>query len=152
VLKDFRNLPHRTALVAEVDGVRFYDDSKGTNVGATVTALEGLIEARAVLIAGGRDKGGTYAPLVGALARKGRAAVLIGEAADAIARAIDDRVPVCRADSMPDAVRLSAALARPGDAVLLSPACSSFDMFRDYKHRGDEFVLAVRRLALERSS
>jgi UDP-N-acetylmuramoylalanine--D-glutamate ligase len=152
VLKDFRNLPHRTALVAEVDGVRFYDDSKGTNVGAAVTALEGLIEARAVLIAGGRDKGGTYALLVDALARKGRAAVLIGEAADAIARAIDNRVPVSRADSMPDAVRLSAALARPGDAVLLSPACSSFDMFRDYKHRGDEFVLAVRRLALERSS
>jgi len=151
VLKEFRNLPHRTALVAEVRGVRFYDDSKGTNVGATVTALEGLVEPRAVLIAGGCDKGGSYAPLVDALTRKGRAAVLIGEAAEAIARAIDDRIPVCRADSMPDAVRLSAELAHPGDAVLLSPACSSFDMFRDYKHRGDEFVLAVRRLALERS-
>ncbi|HEV3191989.1 MAG TPA: UDP-N-acetylmuramoyl-L-alanine--D-glutamate ligase [Polyangiaceae bacterium] len=152
ILKEFRNLPHRTALVAEVHGVRFYDDSKGTNVGATVSALEGLAEPRAVLIAGGRDKGGTYAPLVEALARKGRAAVLIGEAAEAIARAIDDRIPVCRADSMPDAVRRSAALARPGDAVLLSPACSSFDMFRDYKHRGDEFVLAVQMLALEPSS
>ncbi len=152
VLKEFRNLPHRTALVAEVRGVRFYDDSKGTNVGAAVSALEGLSEPRAVLIAGGRDKGGTYAPLVEALARKGRAAVLIGEAADAIARAIDNRIPVCRADSMPDAVLRSAALARPGDAVLLSPACSSFDMFRDYKHRGDEFVLAVRMLAPEASS
>jgi UDP-N-acetylmuramoylalanine--D-glutamate ligase len=152
VLKGFRNLPHRTALVAEVRGVRFYDDSKGTNVGATVSALEGLTEPRAVLIAGGRHKGGTYAPLVEALARKGRAAVLIGEAADAIARAIDDRIPVCRADSMPDAVRRSASLACPGDAVLLSPACSSFDMFRDYKHRGDEFVVAVQMLALEASS
>jgi UDP-N-acetylmuramoylalanine--D-glutamate ligase len=146
VLGTFGGLPHRTALVAELGGVRFYDDSKGTNVGAAVTALEGLVESRAVLIAGGRDKGGTYAPLAEALARKGRAAVLIGEAADAIARAIGDRVPVRRADSMHDAVRKSAELALPGDAVLLSPACSSFDMFRDYKDRGDAFVRAVRSL------
>ncbi|MGH7434919.1 MAG: UDP-N-acetylmuramoyl-L-alanine--D-glutamate ligase, partial [Polyangiaceae bacterium] len=142
----FRGLPHRTALVAEIGGVRFYDDSKGTNVGATVTALDGLLEARAVLIAGGRDKGGSYGPLTDALLRRGRAAVLIGEAADAIARAIGDRLPVRRAASMLEAVRMSAALAAPGDAVLLSPACSSFDMFRDYKHRGDEFVSAVRSL------
>jgi UDP-N-acetylmuramoylalanine--D-glutamate ligase len=146
VLERFRGLPHRTSLVAEVGGVRFYDDSKGTNVGAAVTALEGLVEQRAVLIAGGRDKGGSYAPLAAALARKGRAAVLIGEAADAIARAVGERVPVRRAPSMAEAVRLGAALAREGDAVLLSPACSSFDMFRDYKHRGDEFVRAVRAL------
>jgi UDP-N-acetylmuramoylalanine--D-glutamate ligase len=149
VLARFAGLPHRTALVAEVRGVRFYDDSKGTNVGATVTALDGLAEARAVLIAGGRDKGGSYAPLAAALARRGRAAVLIGEAADAMARAIGDRVPVHRAASMGEAVRLSASLAREGDAVLLSPACSSFDMFRDYKHRGDEFVRAVRSLEKE---
>jgi UDP-N-acetylmuramoylalanine--D-glutamate ligase len=146
VLAGFRGLPHRTALVAEVDRVRFYDDSKGTNVGATVTALDGLVEARAVVIAGGRDKGGSYGPLVDALIRKGRAAVLIGEAAEAIARAIGDRVPVRRAATMDDAVRISASLAAPGDAVLLSPACSSFDMFRDYKHRGDEFARAVRAL------
>ena len=146
VLATFRGLPHRTALVAELDRVRFYDDSKGTNVGASVTALEGLVEPRAVLIAGGRDKGGSYGPLVDALVRKGRAAVLIGEAADAIARAIGDRVPVRRATSMDEAVRVSASLALPGDAVLLSPACSSFDMFRDYKHRGDEFVRAVQAL------
>jgi UDP-N-acetylmuramoylalanine--D-glutamate ligase len=149
VLKTFRGLPHRTELVAEVHGVRFYDDSKGTNVGAVVTALEGLLEPRAVLIAGGRDKGGSYAPLVEALARKGRAAVLIGEAAPAIAAAIGDRLPVRQAVSMAEAVRVGASLARPGDAVLLSPACSSFDMFRDYKHRGDEFVRAVRALAAE---
>ena len=146
VLGEFRGLPHRTALVAEIGRVRFYDDSKGTNVGAAVTALEGLVEPAAVLIAGGRDKGGSYAPLASALARKGRAAVLLGESADAIAKAIDDRVPVRRADTMDEAVRVAASLALPGDAVLLSPACSSFDMFRDYKHRGDEFVRAVRAL------
>jgi UDP-N-acetylmuramoylalanine--D-glutamate ligase len=143
VLKDFRGLPHRTALVAEIDGVRYYDDSKGTNVGAAVTALEGLVEPRAVLIAGGRDKGGSYGPLAEALARKGRAAVLLGESAEAIATAIGGRVPVQRASSMEDAVARARALALGGDAVLLSPACSSFDMFRDYKHRGDEFTRAV---------
>ncbi len=149
VLRTFKGLPHRTALVAEVAGVRFYDDSKGTNVGAAVTALDGLREARAILIAGGRDKGGTYRPLVDALVRKGRAVVVLGEAADAIAVAVGDRVPVQRAGSMDDAVRAAAALAQPGDAVLLSPACSSFDMFRDYKHRGDEFARAVRELREE---
>jgi UDP-N-acetylmuramoylalanine--D-glutamate ligase len=146
VLREFRGLPHRTALVAEIGRVRFYDDSKGTNVGAAVTALEGLVEPSAVLIAGGRDKGGSYAPLAGALGRKGRAAVLLGESADAIAEAIGGRVPVRRAATMDEAVRIAASLAEPGDAVLLSPACSSFDMFGDYKHRGDEFVRAVRAL------
>jgi UDP-N-acetylmuramoylalanine--D-glutamate ligase len=152
VLREFRGLPHRTALVAEVGGVRFYDDSKGTNVGAAVTALEGLREPKAVLIAGGRDKGGSYGPLVDALARKGRAAVLLGEAAEAIAQAVGDRVPVKRVATMDEAVRVGASLARRGDAVLLSPACSSFDMFRDYKHRGDEFVRAVRVLEQEAAS
>jgi UDP-N-acetylmuramoylalanine--D-glutamate ligase len=115
-------------------------------VGAVVTALAGITEAKAVVIAGGRDKGGSYAPLVDALARKGRAAVLIGEAADAIAGAIGHAIPVRRARTLDEAVRISAELARPGDAVLLSPACSSYDMFRDYKHRGEEFVRAVRAL------
>jgi UDP-N-acetylmuramoylalanine--D-glutamate ligase len=86
---------------------------------------------------------------VDALGRKGRAAVLLGEAADVIARAVGDRVPVRRAATMDEAVRVGASLAQPGDAVLLSPACSSFDMFRDYKHRGDEFVRAVRVLEKE---
>jgi UDP-N-acetylmuramoylalanine--D-glutamate ligase len=144
VLASFRGLPHRMALVADFGGVRFYDDSKGTNVGASVTALFGLSEPRAVLIAGGRDKGGSYEPLVDALRAKGRAAVLIGEAAESIAAAIGDAVPTFQVESMRDAVRMSAALARGGDAVLLSPACSSFDMFRDYKHRGDAFVSEVR--------
>jgi UDP-N-acetylmuramoylalanine--D-glutamate ligase len=133
-------------LVAKVRGVHYYDDSKGTNVGAVVTALAGIVEPKAVLIAGGRDKGGTYAPLVDALRRKGRAAVLIGEAAAQIARAIGDVVPVVQVASMDEAVHRAAAFAQPGDAVLLSPACSSYDMFRDYKHRGDEFVKSVHRL------
>jgi UDP-N-acetylmuramoylalanine--D-glutamate ligase len=147
----FHGLPHRTALVRELDGVRWYDDSKGTNVGATVTALEGLREDRGVLIAGGRDKGGSYAPLVAALARKGRGLVVIGEAAEAIAAAAHEALgpsfPLRRATSMEDAVAAARAMALPGDAVLLSPACSSFDMFRDYKHRGDVFAAAVHALA-----
>ena len=145
-MRTFRPLPHRTEWVAEIEGVRFYDDSKGTNVGAVVTALDGLYEDRCVLVAGGRDKGGSYEPLARALARRGRAAVLIGEAAEAIAAAIGAVVPVARASSMEEAVAEAARLALPGDAVLLSPGCSSFDMFRDYKQRGDEFVRAVRAL------
>ncbi len=147
VVRDFRGLPHRMTLVADVRGVRYYDDSKGTNVGASVTALLGVAEKKAVLIAGGRDKGGSYAPLALALAKRGRAAVLIGEAAEAIEEAIAGAVPVRRASSLEEAVRVSASLAQSGDAVLLSPACSSFDMFRDYKHRGEEFVRAVGELA-----
>lgn len=146
-LGSFTGLGHRTALVAEVRGVRFYDDSKGTNVGASVAALRGLSEARAVLVAGGRDKLGSYAPLVEALRDRGRALVLIGEAADRIADAAAGVLPIERAASMPDAVEKAAALAQAGDAVLLSPACSSFDMFRDYKDRGDAFVRAVQELA-----
>jgi UDP-N-acetylmuramoylalanine--D-glutamate ligase len=146
VLGEFQGLPHRMAFVSEIDGVRYYDDSKGTNVGASVTALRGLREPKAVLVAGGRDKQGSYEPLVQALRERGRGVVVIGEAADAIARAVGDAVKVARAASMEDAVRKARELAERGDAVLLSPACSSFDMFRDYKHRGDEFVRAVRAL------
>ena len=145
-LATFSGLGHRTALVAEIAGVRYYDDSKGTNVGAAVAALAGLAEPRAVLIAGGRDKHGDYAPLVDALRAKGRALVLIGEAADRIEAAARGLLPISRAGSMEEAVRIARELARPGDAVLLSPACSSFDMFRSYAHRGDVFVKAVRDL------
>ena len=147
VLERFRGLPHRMVLVRSESGVRWYDDSKGTNVGASVTAVRGVVEDRVVLIAGGRDKGGSYGPLVDALRDKGRAAILIGEAAPLIRDAIGDAVPVHVATSMADAVRIAAELAQPGDAVLLSPACSSFDMFRDYKERGDVFVNAVLALA-----
>jgi UDP-N-acetylmuramoylalanine--D-glutamate ligase len=148
-LRSFEGLGHRTVLVAEIAGVRYYDDSKGTNVGASVAALRGLAEPKAVLIAGGRDKLGDYAPLIAALRAKGRALVLLGEAAPRIAEAATGVLPVVRADSMAGAVRAAHGLATPGDAVLLSPACSSFDMFRDYKDRGDAFVRAVRDLSQE---
>ena len=146
-LLSFRPLPHRMARVATVRGVNFYDDSKGTNVGASVTALRGLAESHGVLIAGGRDKHGAYDPLVSALEAKGRAVVVIGEAADRIAEAVGTRVPVLRAESMDDAVEQAFSAAHAGDAVLLSPACSSFDMFKSYADRGDQFVSAVQRLA-----
>jgi UDP-N-acetylmuramoylalanine--D-glutamate ligase len=138
----FRPLAHRMELVADAGGVAYYDDSKGTNVGAVVAALEGFPRP-VVLIAGGRDKGGDYAPLVDALRRVGRAAVLIGEAADKIAAALGSALPAERAPTMDAAVAAARRLARPGDAVVLSPACSSFDMFRDYAHRAEAFRTAV---------
>lgn len=145
-LAEFEPLAHRMAYVAEHRGVRFYDDSKGTNVGASVVALLGLAEARGVLIAGGRDKQGSYEPLVDALRAKGRALVVIGEAAEAIAAAAHGVLPIERATTMREAVNKAMHLAEPGDAVLLSPACASFDMFRSYSERGDRFVEAVRSL------
>lgn len=147
-LRDFAGLPHRCEYVAEHDGVRFYNDSKGTNVGAAVSAIEGLAETgRVVLIAGGLAKGGDFAPLAEALRRSGRAAVLIGEAAAQIDAAIAGRLPTVRASSMAAAVTAAAGLAETGDVVLLSPACASFDMFRSYSDRGDQFCAAVRELA-----
>jgi UDP-N-acetylmuramoylalanine--D-glutamate ligase len=126
--------------------VTYYDDSKGTNVGAVVAALAGFPRP-VVLIAGGRDKGGGYEPLAAVMAEVGRAAVVIGEAAARIRAALAPVVPVADAASMDEAVAAAAGLARPGDAVVLSPACSSFDMFRNYEHRGDAFGAAVARLA-----
>lgn len=147
VLARFSGLAHRTELVRELDGVRYYDDSKGTNVGATVTALSGMAEPKSVVILGGKDKGGSYEPLVEKVRERARAVVLLGEAQDLIAKALGDAVPSVRAGSMAEAVEKARAFAIPGDAVLLSPACSSFDMFRDYKERGDAFAAAVRALA-----
>jgi UDP-N-acetylmuramoylalanine--D-glutamate ligase len=146
VLADFKGLAHRMAFVRSRNGARYYDDSKGTNVGASVTAVLGMREPKVVLIAGGKDKGGSYGPLADAMRTRGRAAVLIGEATPLIAKALEGVVPVETATDMADAVRRAAALACSGDAVLLSPACSSFDMFKDYKERGDVFVRAVQEL------
>lgn len=146
-LAAFQPLPHRMALAGVVGGVPYYDDSKGTNVGAAVTALSGVQEERAVLIAGGRDKLGDYAPLVAALRGKGRAVVLIGEAAARLEAAIAGAVPCYRAQSLEEAVERARDLARRTDCVLLSPACSSFDMFQSYAERGDRFRAAVQRLA-----
>jgi len=148
----FQPLAHRMELVAKAADISYYDDSKGTNVGAVVASLDGL-PWRVVLIAGGRDKGGDYAPLADVLGRVGRAAVLIGEAADKMQAAFAGALPVERAATMEDAVEAARRLAQPGDAVILSPACSSFDMFRDYAHRAEVFRAAVSRVvARERAA
>ena len=133
--------------VAEARGVRFYDDSKGTNVGAAVAALEGF-DVPVVLIAGGDGKGQDFAPLAPAVQKHARAVVLIGRDADAIAAALGPTgVAIERAATMEVAVESALDLAQEGDAVLLSPACASFDMFRNYGHRGDVFAVAARALA-----
>ena len=146
-LQSFRGLPHRVEPVARRrDGVVFYDDSKGTNVGSTVAALEGL-GCPVVLIAGGDGKGQDFGPLAEVVARHARAVVLIGRDAPRIEAALQAVGAGCeRADSLQSAVLRADALARPGDAVLLSPACASLDMFRNYVHRAEVFVAAVRSL------
>ena len=144
VLRAFPGLPHRMQHVRELDGVSFYDDSKATNVGAAVAALSGFDASRVVLIAGGVDKGGSYAPLVDALKQQGRALVTLGEAAPLIEAAVGGALRWERAESMRDAVARACRLAQPGDAVLLAPACSSFDMYGSYAERGDDFQACVR--------
>ena len=137
--------------VAEINHVIYYDDSKGTNVGATVAALHGLGRA-AVLIAGGEGKGQDFAPLREVVAQHARAVVLIGRDADKIEAVLQGcGVPLQHASDLTAAVSQAAALALPGDAVLLSPACASFDMFRNYTHRAEVFVAAVHRLQQEAS-
>lgn len=148
--RDYEGEPHRTTFVRSIAGVDFINDSKGTNVGASVAALEGMGQP-VVLIAGGLGKGQDFAPLAQAVAHHARAVVLIGQDADLIAGALGEAaLPVERADSLDDAVSRALALAEPGDAVVLSPACASMDMFRNYGHRGDAFVDAVQSLALDR--
>ena len=148
-LRNFEGLPHRVQRVAEVDGVVYFDDSKGTNVGATVAALQGL-GRRAVLIAGGEGKGQDFAPLSPAVAQHARAVVLIGRDAPLIEAALRGcGVPLLRASDMDNAVHQAARMAQRGDAVLLSPACASFDMFRNYAHRAEVFVAAVHGLHKE---
>jgi UDP-N-acetylmuramoylalanine--D-glutamate ligase len=147
-LRDYRGEPHRMQTVAVIDAVRWIDDSKGTNVGATVAALAGM-DAPVVLIAGGDGKGQDFSPLRTQAARL-RAAILIGRDAQAIADQLGDRVLVEQAPSLEQAVQRAAALAQAGDAVLLSPACASLDMFRHYAHRAEVFVQAVRALAEQR--
>ena len=146
-LEAFAGLPHRVQLVAEANGVRFFDDSKGTNVGASVAALEGF-DVPVVLIAGGDGKGQDFAPLAPAVASRARGVVLIGRDGPAIARALATAgVPLATEPTMEAAVQAAFAMARPGDAVLLSPACASFDMFRNYGHRGEAFAAAARALS-----
>jgi UDP-N-acetylmuramoylalanine--D-glutamate ligase len=145
-LRSFVGLPHRSQWVAELAGVTYINDSKGTNVGATLAAVGG-IRSPVVLIAGGEGKNQDFTPLHQALRGRLRHAVLIGRAADEIARALEGVCPVERAATLEEAVRAAARAASAGDVVLLSPACASFDMFTDYGERGTRFVEAVRRLA-----
>lgn len=150
VLKTFPGLPHRCQFVRERAGVRWYNDSKGTNVGATQAAIEGLgneIKGKLILIAGGVGKDADFSPLVPTIINHTRHVVLIGEAATELASIIDHRVPVSFATSMEDAVQLAATVAQPMDSVLLSPACASFDMFKNYEHRGDVFMQLVKNLS-----
>jgi UDP-N-acetylmuramoylalanine--D-glutamate ligase len=156
-LREYAGEPHRVELVATIDGVDYYDDSKGTNVGATVAALQGLGKAFAgadqqiLLIAGGDGKGQDFSPLAQPVAAYARAVLLIGRDAPAVRAAIDATgVPAFDLDDLPQAVRRAAGLARSGDAVLLSPACASLDMFTNYAHRAQVFVETVRDIALDK--
>ena len=145
-LRSFKGLPHRLQLLAERGTVAWYDDSKGTNVGATVAALTGLGRP-ALLIAGGEGKGQDFAPLAPAVAAHARRVLLIGRDAPLIERALAaSGVPLERCATLEQAVARAAQLAQPGDAVLLSPACASLDMFRDYRHRGEAFAAALHAL------
>lgn len=148
-LRKFKGLPHRVEAVAKIRDVIYYDDSKGTNVGATVAALQGL-GRKAVVILGGDGKGQDFSPLEPAVKEHARAIVLIGRDAGKIAEVLQDcDVPMLQASDMNDAVAKCAELAQAGDAVLMSPACASFDMYRNYVHRAEVFISAVRRLESE---
>ena len=144
-LESFPGLPHRSEWIADISSVRFVDDSKGTNVGATIAAVAGM-PGPLVMIAGGLAKGQDFTPLAQAFRGKVRHAVLIGKDAAALAAALQGVCPIETAATMQEAVSAAARAARAGDTVLLSPACASFDMFRDYGHRGDAFAAAVREL------
>lgn len=154
-LREYKGEPHRVELVASVGGVDYVDDSKGTNVGATVAALNGLgagqLEPRLLLIAGGDGKGQDFTPLADPVSRHARAVLLIGKDAGAIRAALADTGVVLHDCALLEqAVQQAADLARAGDSVLLSPACASLDMFRNYAHRSEVFIDAVRELALAR--
>jgi UDP-N-acetylmuramoylalanine--D-glutamate ligase len=158
-LRDYTGEPHRVEMISTIGEVEYYDDSKGTNVGATVAALNGLGHGgrpnRLLLIAGGEGKGQDFTPLAEPLSKYARAVLLIGRDAGLIRAAVETEaaasgVELIDCPTLEAAVEKAAELARPGDAVLLSPACASFDMFRNYGHRADVFIEAVREVALSR--
>jgi len=151
-LREYHGEPHRVELIASIEGIDYVDDSKGTNVGATVAALDGLAQ-RAVLIAGGDGKGQEFEPLAAPVMRWCRAVMLIGRDAPLIRAALADTgIALTDQATLEDATRAAAALAQPGDAVLLSPACASFDMFKDYAHRAAVFRSTVEDIAAERGT
>jgi len=141
-LASFKGLPHRMEFVREVRGVKYINDSKGTNVGAVIKSLEGLT-APVILIAGGKDKESDFTPLRALIFKKVKRLILLGEAQEKIARVFSDHPALERVGSMEQAVERAAASAEAGEIVLLSPGCASFDMFRDYQHRGEVFKEAV---------
>jgi UDP-N-acetylmuramoylalanine--D-glutamate ligase len=146
-LRQFGGLPHRCQRVADVAGVAYVNDSKGTNIGATIAALNGMGEGRNILlIAGGQGKGADFSLLRSAVAAHCKQLLLLGEDAPLMAAALAKEAPVTRVETMEEAVAAAAALAQAGDVVLLSPACASFDMFTGYANRGEVFCAAVRQL------
>lgn len=150
-LREYRGEPHRVEPVGVVNGIEYFDDSKGTNVGATVAALQGLgADRRVVVILGGDGKGQDFSPLADPVSRYARAAVLIGRDGPQIRAVLENTgVPLLDAASMDEAVKVATQRAHAGDAVLMSPACASFDMFRNYPHRAEVFRAAVRAVADE---
>ncbi|MFZ9552604.1 MAG: glutamate ligase domain-containing protein, partial [Hylemonella sp.] len=150
-LREYRGEPHRVEPLGVIQQVEYFDDSKGTNVGATVAALNGLgAERKVVVILGGDGKGQDFSPLASPVAQHARAVVLIGRDAPVIRAALaHSGVTLLAADSLPEAVDAASRCAHAGDAVLLSPACASFDMFDNYEHRAQVFVAAVQALALQ---
>ena len=156
-LREYKGLPHRVEWVADIGNVAFYDDSKGTNVGATYAALQGLVgpndSKKIVLIAGGDGKGQDFSPLAEIVEKNARAVVLIGRDAAQIETVLSGtKVALMKAESLEAAVKTAYDLAKSGDAVLLSPACASFDMFRNYVHRAEVFVQSVKDLAAEEAA
>jgi UDP-N-acetylmuramoylalanine--D-glutamate ligase len=153
-VRNFKGVEHRIEFVAEIDGVKFYNDSKATSVDATLKALEAMSEGqgKTVLILGGRGKNAPYTPLADLIEKSVRSLVLIGEDADNIESQLKNSAEIIRADSMQDAVARSVQSAKNGDAVLLAPACASFDMFRSYEERGQIFKDAVLNLTARASS
>ncbi|MGH7916872.1 MAG: UDP-N-acetylmuramoyl-L-alanine--D-glutamate ligase, partial [Candidatus Binataceae bacterium] len=144
-LADFRGLPHRIEFICEKDGVVYIDDSKGTNVGAVMEALE-AVAPPVILLAGGIDKGGDYAPLRPLLAQRARLLVLYGAAREKMRAALHGASPIAMTTTLAEAVKIAAENARRGDTVMLSPACASFDQFRDYAERGRIYQELVRAL------
>jgi UDP-N-acetylmuramoylalanine--D-glutamate ligase len=149
-LRTYSGLPHRTQWISDKGGLRWYNDSKGTNVGATIAALQGFHperdQSRTVLIAGGDCKGADFSPLASVVEKTARAVILIGRDASKVESVLIGRVRIAHASSLEEAVGLAVELAQPGDRVLLSPACASFDMFKNFQVRGEAFMQAVEAL------
>ena len=142
----FRGLPHRMVLVREIGGVRYVNDSKGTNVDATLKSLEGFPPSSVILILGGKDKAGEFERMRELVTEKTRSVITIGAAADRISSALEGAATIVPMRDMEHAVRWASEHAKAGDTVLLSPACASFDQYRNFEHRGQHFEELVKKL------